>query len=361
MPNYLDVEPANPVAAGLAGYSAVQDITGRQTMNALRQQELEATKRQQSALQQFGQGASLEDIKKTDPKTWMQVTQFVNTLDHDKRKALAENIDIFDKRKALYINNPESYAEDYKNVDAAFRSGLIPPEKFAKMSPQERQADLFAKERITNSFKHALNEYQQLKLLNVDIPKTQAYIAAQQARTGQGAERVAQGWANVESRREGAQTTLLDPETNLPIGKERGKVTWAKPPGGGPAGAVKVMTEDEALSAGNVPKGTRIIKRTDPEYNTARHEAVTRLNADPRAMALNDAEKGQKINALTADILREREGYKAQRQGRPTGKPAGKPQRGEAPPVSALQEGHATTFKNGQKWTLQNGEPVRIQ
>jgi len=33
---------------------------------------------------------------------------------------------------------------------------------------------------------------------------------------------------------------------------------------------------------------------------------------------------------------------------------------GNAPPVSALQEGHDTTFKNGQVWRLQGGKPVRV-
>jgi hypothetical protein len=32
-----------------------------------------------------------------------------------------------------------------------------------------------------------------------------------------------------------------------------------------------------------------------------------------------------------------------------------------SPPVSALKEGHVTTFKNGQRWTLQNGRPVQVQ
>jgi hypothetical protein len=34
---------------------------------------------------------------------------------------------------------------------------------------------------------------------------------------------------------------------------------------------------------------------------------------------------------------------------------------GDAPPVSMLQEGHITTFKNGQKWMLENGQPKQVQ
>lgn len=31
-----------------------------------------------------------------------------------------------------------------------------------------------------------------------------------------------------------------------------------------------------------------------------------------------------------------------------------------APPVAALKEGHVTTFKNGQQWTLTNGKPEKV-
>lgn len=33
----------------------------------------------------------------------------------------------------------------------------------------------------------------------------------------------------------------------------------------------------------------------------------------------------------------------------------------EAPPASLLQEGHITTFDNGQQWALRNGAPVRVK
>lgn len=32
----------------------------------------------------------------------------------------------------------------------------------------------------------------------------------------------------------------------------------------------------------------------------------------------------------------------------------------DAPPVNLLQEGHVTTFKNGQSWTLKGGKPVKV-
>lgn len=39
-----------------------------------------------------------------------------------------------------------------------------------------------------------------------------------------------------------------------------------------------------------------------------------------------------------------------------TSAPAG----GDTPPISALKEGHVTTFENGQKWTLKNGKPFKV-
>lgn len=40
---------------------------------------------------------------------------------------------------------------------------------------------------------------------------------------------------------------------------------------------------------------------------------------------------------------------------------AGQQGGGDAPPASALKEGHVTTFGNGQKWMLQGGKPMRVQ
>ncbi len=38
----------------------------------------------------------------------------------------------------------------------------------------------------------------------------------------------------------------------------------------------------------------------------------------------------------------------------------GKGAAGETPPIESLKEGHVTTFSNGQKWTLKNGKPFKI-
>jgi hypothetical protein len=35
-------------------------------------------------------------------------------------------------------------------------------------------------------------------------------------------------------------------------------------------------------------------------------------------------------------------------------------QKSDVPPVNLLQEGHVTTFKNGQSWTLKGGKPVKV-
>lgn len=40
---------------------------------------------------------------------------------------------------------------------------------------------------------------------------------------------------------------------------------------------------------------------------------------------------------------------------------AGKARGSASPPVSALKEGHITTFANGQRWTLRGGKPARVQ
>lgn len=34
--------------------------------------------------------------------------------------------------------------------------------------------------------------------------------------------------------------------------------------------------------------------------------------------------------------------------------------KGDQPPINLLKNGIVTTFKNGQKWTLRNGQPVKV-
>lgn len=167
MANYLVSEPrpANPVLAGLAGYSAIQGIQNAQSLNALRNMEMQNMQRRQSALQQFGQNPEdIDAVMKIDAATGMAAQKFVQGLKADKRQALMDNINIFDRRKGLYISNPEAYAEDYKNVDPEFRKSLMPPDKFAQLTPDQRTQGLFAKEKITSALKTVLTPYQAARL-----------------------------------------------------------------------------------------------------------------------------------------------------------------------------------------------------
>jgi hypothetical protein len=61
------------------------------------------------------------------------------------------------------------------------------------------------------------------------------------------------------------------------------------------------------------------------------------------------------VNA-TNQIYSEEQGYKPIPSLAP--KPAAP---ADAPPVTALKEGHTTTFANGQQWTLQKGKQVRVK
>jgi hypothetical protein len=64
----------------------------------------------------------------------------------------------------------------------------------------------------------------------------------------------------------------------------------------------------------------------------------------------------QDIVDATNQIYSEEQGYKPIPSLAP--KPAAP---ADAPPVTALKEGHTTTFANGQQWTLQKGKQVRVK
>jgi hypothetical protein len=90
------------------------------------------------------------------------------------------------------------------------------------------------------------------------------------------------------------------------------------------------------------------------------------LNADAQRQLLDIR---RSIYGLGADMrnrqmdLRSRQlDLREQGMNTPKGKTSGARAQSEMPPeaVQALQEGHVTTFGNGQQWTLQNGQPVQV-
>jgi len=72
------------------------------------------------------------------------------------------------------------------------------------------------------------------------------------------------------------------------------------------------------------------------------------------------ADKFQRLDSFMTDYLQVMDPSGAIRKRMSGGGPAPAATQG-APPASALKEGVGTKFKNGQVWTLQNGQPTRVQ
>lgn len=102
------------------------------------------------------------------------------------------------------------------------------------------------------------------------------------------------------------------------------------------------------------------------EYGADRRAESTEYGVDQRSAS---ADYGTDRRAASSDY-RTQAGGVAPKAGPPRGpqrravqRPASGQGGGPAasPPISALKEGHQTTFANGQVWTLTNGKPVRVK
>lgn len=134
---------------------------------------------------------------------------------------------------------------------------------------------------------------------------------------------------------------------------------------GGAAGAGRVVLPPAAVRSIEFLKSQGVseqeaIDRVLPMYQRppnpgAEYGRNFRATYDP--LIGDEGEAAATAGRVTDEVDRRARGASGAWSGRPA--PAAAP--GATPPVSALKEGVATKFKNGQVWTLKGGQPVRVQ
>ena len=143
MPNAL-VAPANPVLAGLEGYAAIQDISGRSSRNALADQQVQKAQRQQNALDVYGKtGGNIDEVMKIDPETGIALQAKQAAAQHEQMKSQAEMIKsgmaIYDKAVITKPQDLDPLADSLESI--GFPKGFVKRSKDFS-SPQEFQSYL---------------------------------------------------------------------------------------------------------------------------------------------------------------------------------------------------------------------------
>ena len=268
-PPLPEARPANLVGSALAGYGAVQDVQNAQTRNALGQIQLGKAQRGESALADFTKSGDMESYMRADPKAALEMQEAFSKMDERQQKLLTDKVKVFDDHKAYAINNPEVYKAMLDGLGPEFSKFFPAPDKFAAMSPAQRQDELFKKEKIVGAIKQAMPEYQRLKLTNVDIPKAQMDIAHKGAQIDQGTARnallkqhyetdaqyknrmakVAEGRGPKEAYDEETVTTPTNPVLGMPGGGTTVKRKIPRAAAAPPGGTTKQYTSDQLQAA----------------------------------------------------------------------------------------------------------------
>ncbi len=210
MPNMF--EPLDPIGPALNAFNAVEGGISNRTRNALAQMAMQKEKRQQSALQQYGQTRDMNALWKADPETAMAAEKFVSGMKRDRQEVLAKNIDIFDAMKGSAVNNPDIYESMYNQGDADFKKYLMKPADFAKLDPKQREEELFHKEHLAAAIKAAPSWFQQQRARQEDEKIAKMETPDQKFQKSVALAGVREGLIRTRP------TTVVgtDPATNLP-------------------------------------------------------------------------------------------------------------------------------------------------
>lgn len=359
------VDVVDSLGRGLQLGRSIGTIPYQNALMTNQMEELERTKQARNAMSEYGTTGDIQPLMKVNPAAAFDL--------QDKQAALElKKAGISEKNMKLGIDaivklgpmiNEQNYGQIKSSVDKLFGSNVMP--------------DVFDPQAIARVAAFANRASKNAGLMNLapgavafdPITQRPIYQNPLQAKpmTPYEAGRLA-----LDREKLDRDVTVvpgeIDDETGLPrvptetyTGKVKfrpNKKTDAQTP-------VPVMTEDEARAAGTVPKGTRIIKKNDPDYAPSWAQAVQLVNSD---LNLANGTEEQKIAAATRLA---KQLYAERISGRPAagGKaPAGTAQitQGSAPPPAMLKEGFKRAVTNPttgtvEYWTLKNGQAVRVK
>lgn len=142
-------------------------------------------------------------------------------MTREQQAMLEHKIKIFDEHKAYAINNPDGYKKMLDGLGSEFSQYFPTPEKFAAMSPAQRQDELFKKEKIVSTLRNVLTPFQQIR-----AEQEERKIGIQEKKAG----------ADIDFKREGLQIRAAGMEkqggawATSPDGKKRLYFTPGNPP-----------------------------------------------------------------------------------------------------------------------------------
>lgn len=332
-PVYL--EPANPIGAGLNAFANVQQAQAARARNVLINQEMKREQQKRNALQQYGQTRDMNALWQADPETAMAAEKFVAGMDDHKRKALAADIDIFDAMKGHAVNDPEIYKRMYESGSPEFRKYLTSPEDFAKLTPEQREEELYHREKLAAAIKSAPSWYQKERIKQegrkIDLMQTP-----------QQKQQDKKDLIDYRVKREG--------ESTVPV--------------------VNIDTRGIPVTVGNVPKGAKVVKQTggksteDMAWKDALNKADVQIRSMQNMQSTDTRLQGktpEQIETFRQNLAKQ---YYNERKAGPGATPPSKTETGGGEPPYPPNQPPGTTATgpdgtiwetDGKKWTKKAG------
>ncbi len=161
----LLMQQRDPVESFARGFGLVQNLQGKQMLNAQMQRQQEQAQREQQALQQYGQTEDPAVFRGTDPERGLRIKAHLDKLPIQKLENYGKAIDYWNSARGQMIDAPEMYQKTYEQINKLvpeFAPGLQSPEQFKAMNPEQRKQYLYKQDIIAADLKKGLSPYQAL-------------------------------------------------------------------------------------------------------------------------------------------------------------------------------------------------------
>jgi hypothetical protein len=148
--------------------------------------------------------------------------------------------------------------------------------------------------------------------------------------------------------------------------ENQGKIDVANINAGATLGSANITANsNQAVASGNNYNATdtETLKNIENQVQILSNALTTPVQIRDQATVMRMSQQLQLLEQQRQSILAKQNSGRAVPQATPVANPKNvAPQASTStPPIAALKEGHTTTFKNGQVWTLVGGKPKRIQ